>query len=137
MQLPQRDPKPSRVDSGYFSSGSVNSPEKKPKNPRVPFDIIPSHSDSEPVPLIESVGRFSMGEDSSVSQAQKRRGHSRPLSSDGASRQPVTAALTQEDVCGFTQLWEKEFGERLPNDEAKERAEKLVHFVLLMQRMGF
>lgn len=44
--------------------------------------------------------------------------------------------LSPEDVREFTELWEKEFGERLPDQEAKERAEKLVRFVLLMQRMG-
>lgn len=44
--------------------------------------------------------------------------------------------LTTEDVSKFADLWEKEYGVRLSNDEAKERAEKLVRFVLLMQRMG-
>lgn len=46
------------------------------------------------------------------------------------------AALSAVDIQEFADLWEREYGVRLSNDEAKERAEKLVHFVLLMQRIG-
>jgi len=44
--------------------------------------------------------------------------------------------LSQQDVNEFSDLWLETYGERLSYDEAKARAEQLVHFALLMQRMG-
>jgi hypothetical protein len=69
-----------------------------------------------------------MGDHTSPTPASPSHGDARP--------QPMSADLTAEDVCEFVNLCEKEYGVRLTDDEAKERAEKLVRFVLLMQRMG-
>lgn len=61
-----------------------------------------------------------------------------PASSPNGDKrlQSIAAELTAEDVREFADLWQKEYGVRLTDDEARERAEKLVRFVLLMQRMG-
>jgi hypothetical protein len=69
-----------------------------------------------------------MGDSTSPTPASPSRGDAR--------LQPIAADLTAEDVREFADLWEREYGVRLSDDEAKERAEKLVRFVLLMQRMG-
>ncbi len=48
----------------------------------------------------------------------------------------LTEMLSAKDVHKFAAMWKREYGEQLTDDEAKERAERLVHFVLLMQSMG-
>ena len=74
-----------------------------------------------------AAARFAMGEFSSPAPAS---------SSRNEKFGPVSTDLTAEDVREFADLWEKEYGVRPSDDEAKERAEKLVRFCLLMQLMS-
>lgn len=59
-----------------------------------------------------------------------------PSSKRDKRLQTASPDLTAEEVRAFADLWEKEFGERLNNLEAKERGDRLVRFVLLMQHMS-
>ncbi len=52
------------------------------------------------------------------------------------SESVLTEMLSVKDVRNFAAMWKREYGEQLTNDEAKERAARLVQFVLLMQSMG-